>query len=164
MTDEKRPGGAPVDEPPTNEEEAAAAALRRALEAARRPGRPGPRPRRPRSSASAAMPGPSRPTAPRPCCGACSNRRRPRPPAGSPHPLALARTRGGDLRRRRRADPGADPGTAEQGAARAVRPAAEGPVAAARGGPAARAALEQEMAAYRERMYATLGKRYLRGR
>jgi hypothetical protein len=32
MSDEKRPGGAPVDEPPTAEEEAAAATLRRALE------------------------------------------------------------------------------------------------------------------------------------
>jgi len=37
-------------------------------------------------------------------------------------------------------------------------------LAAARGGPAAGAALEKEMGAYRERMYATLGHRYRRGR
>jgi hypothetical protein len=167
MSDERRPGRPQGDEPATAEEEAAAAALRRALEDGEAAG-----PARAEAEAAALLDF-SRDAGALPAERAAAVLRR----VLGPEPERAASPR----RPRRLLWRWLVPAAATCAAAAAVLLAlslrAPGPglpapprallqaqVAASRGGPGAGSAVEKEMGAYRERIYATLGKRYTRGR
>jgi hypothetical protein len=169
MSEEKRPGGPLEDEPPTAEEEAAATALRRALEEGEAAG-----PARAEAEAGAFLAFSRDAGALAPGRAAAVLRRvlDATPVAPAPVPVRQRPAR----RPWRWALPAAACAAAaalllalslrtpKVGLPPPPRALLHAQLAAARGGPVAAPALEREMRAYRERLYATLGHRYPRNR